>query len=375
MIIGIPKESINGENRVGLSPMGAKKLLKNVDKVIVASNAGRGCQYENEHYQAAECEIIADNEEVFARADTIIKIKEPKGNELHWLREGQSIFSFLHLASNRELFEIFLEKNITSFAYESVVQDGIFPALVAMGKIAGVLSVNIGSYFTMKHQGGKGKLLYGLDGHRDRGTVVVIGCGNVGRAAAKFAADSGANTIVLDISKNSFALLEEHPFIEKLELTPQTLEATLKKADLVIGSVLLPDRAPPKVIRSEHLAYLQPGTVLVDVAIDQGGCFEDIEATSHKNPCINKHGLRWLAIPNLPGAVPLTSSSHLEAVVLPWIEAISSSADIESALSNSQVFRSGINTYAGSCTNAGLSLQFEEKLVDLEQMIIAKIDS
>ncbi len=320
MIIGIPKEIKNNENRVALTPAGAKELSQHGHAVYVQATAGAGSGFTDAEYQAAGAHILPTIEDIYAKAEMIIKVKEPIEPEYALVKKGQLLFTYFHFASSRPLTEAMIRSGATCLAYETVEKsDCSLPLLIPMSEVAGRMSVQEGMYYLEKPRGGKGKLLGGVPGVKPA-RVLVIGAGVVGMQAATVAAGAGADVTVCDISLPRLRYLDEvmPPNVKTLMSNEYNIRAELRQADLVIGSVLIPGAKAPKLVTRDMLREMEPGSVMVDVAIDQGGCFETSHPTTHENPVYEVDGILHYAVANIPGAVPYTSTLALTNATLPY---------------------------------------------------------
>lgn len=320
MIIGIPKEIKNNENRVGMTPSGVKELVKHGHKVYVQHTAGEGSGFADEEYVKAGAEILPTIEATYAAADMIVKVKEPIEPEYKLVKKGQLLFTYFHFASDRELTVAMLESGATCIAYETVVgPQGGLPLLIPMSEVAGRMSVQEGCRFLEKPQGGRGVLLGGVPGVKPA-KVLVLGGGVVGRNAALMAAGLGADVTITDISLPTLRHLAEvmPKNVKTLFSSRHNIEQELPSTDLVIGSVLIPGAKAPKLITADMLPLMRKGSVIVDVAIDQGGCFETSHATTHSDPVYEVDGIIHYAVANIPGAVPYTSTLALTNATLPY---------------------------------------------------------
>lgn len=320
MIIGIPKEIKNNENRVGMTPSGVKELVKHGHKVYVQHTAGEGSGFADEEYVKAGAEILPTIEATYAAADMIVKVKEPIEPEYKLVKKGQLLFTYFHFASDRELTVAMLESGATCIAYETVVgPQGGLPLLIPMSEVAGRMSVQEGCRFLEKPQGGRGVLLGGVPGVKPA-KVLVLGGGVVGRNAALMAAGLGADVTITDISLPTLRHLAEvmPKNVKTLFSSRHNIEQELPTTDLVIGSVLIPGAKAPKLITADMLPLMRKGSVIVDVAIDQGGCFETSHATTHSDPVYEVDGIIHYAVANIPGAVPYTSTMALTNATLPY---------------------------------------------------------
>lgn len=320
MIIGIPKEIKNNENRVGMTPAGVKELVAHGHTVYVQHTAGDGSGFADEEYVAAGAQILPTIEDVYGIAEMIIKVKEPIEPEYKLVRKGQVLFTYFHFASDRELTEAMVASGAVCIAYETVRdRQGTLPLLVPMSEVAGRMSVQEGARFLEKPQGGKGKLLGGVPGVKPA-KVLILGAGVVGRNAAQMAAGLGADVTITDISLPTLRHLNEvmPANVKTLYSSRHNIEQELPDTDLVIGSVLIPGAKAPKLLTADMLRLMKPGTVIVDVAIDQGGCFETSIPTTHSDPTFYKDGILHYAVANIPGAVPFTSTLALTNATLPY---------------------------------------------------------
>jgi len=324
MRIGVPTEIKNREFRVGLVPDSVKELTARGHSVLVQSGAGAGIGSDDDAYRAVGAEIATDAATVFANSDMIVKVKEPQEVEWKMLRSDQILFTYLHLAPDPAQTIGLMESGCTAIAYETVTDShGGLPLLAPMSEVAGRLSIIEGGYFLKKTGGGRGLLLSGVPG-TDPANVVVIGGGVVGTNAAKLAVGIGANVTILDRSVPRLRYLDDvfNGTLTTKFSTGKAIEDALATADLVVGAVLIPGAAAPRLVRREHLGMMRPGAVLCDVAIDQGGCFETSRATTHENPVYDVDGIVHYCVANMPGSVPLTSSHALNNATLPFTLAL-----------------------------------------------------
>ena len=320
MIIGVPKEIKNNENRVGMTPSGVQEMIKHGHVVYVQATAGVNSGFSDEAYSAAGATILPTIEEVYAIAEMIVKVKEPIESEYKLVRKGQLLFTYFHFASCEELTKAMIESGAVCCAYETVERkDRSLPLLVPMSEVAGRMAVQEGCYYLERPRGGKGKVLGGVPGVKPA-KVFVIGAGVVGTAAARAAAGLGADVTICDISLPRLSYLTDvmPPNVKTLMSSEYNIREELKTADLVIGSVLIPGAKAPKLVTSDMLSLMEPGSVLVDVAIDQGGCFETSHATSHEEPTYYVDGILHYCVANIPGAVPYTSTLALTNATLPY---------------------------------------------------------
>ncbi len=359
MVIGLPKEIKREEYRVGLTPQAAADYIAHGHTVVVENGAGDGSGFSDEQYREEGCETT-DRDGVYERADMIVKVKEPQLEEFALYREGQILFTYLHLAAERKLTEFMLERKITGVAYETVMEsDGSLPLLKPMSEIAGRLSIQEGAKYLEKTFGGRGILLGGVPGIR-RGKIVIIGGGTVGRNACKIAVGLGAEVTILDVSAKKLEFLDDvfGSSITTLYSTKANLIESLREADVVIGAVLIPGSASPKLIRREDLKVMKTGAVVVDVAVDQGGCLETTRPTSHTDPIFIIDDVVHYCVTNMPGVVALSSTYALTSVTNRYGLAIADRG-IEKAVSGSGALWYGLNTYQGKLTNKAVADSFD----------------
>ena len=324
MKIGIPKEIKNNENRVGMTPAGVAELVKHGHTVYVQQSAGENSGFSDEKYLEAGAEILPAIEDVYATADMIVKVKEPIEPEYPLVREGQVVFTYFHFACDRELTEAMMKSRGVCIAYETVqLADGSLPLLIPMSEVAGRMATINGAYYLQKTKGGKGKLICGVPGVRPA-KVLVLGGGIVGQAAARVAAGMGADVVIDDISLPLLRKLsvEMTPNVNTIYSSRHNIERELADVDIVVGSVLIPGDKAPHLITRDMLRLMEPGTVLVDVAIDQGGCFETSHPTTHSDPVYVVDGIVHYAVANIPGAVPNTSTMALTNATLRYAIAL-----------------------------------------------------
>lgn len=324
MIIGVPKEIKNNENRVGMTPAGVAELVKRGHTVYVQQTAGSNSGFTDEDYMNVGAQLLPTIEEVYAAADMIVKVKEPIAPEYKLIRRGQVVFTYFHFAADRALTEAMIESGGICIAYETVeLPDRSLPLLVPMSEVAGRMSVQEGARFLEKPQGGKGKLLGGVPGVRPA-RVLILGGGIVGSNAAQMAAGMGAEVMITDINLARLRYLSEvlPKNVKTLYSSAHNIRMELPTVDLVIGSVLIPGDKTPHLITRDMLGLMKPGTVLVDVAIDQGGCFETSHPTTHSDPTYVVDGIVHYAVANIPGAVPFTSTMALTNATLPYTVAL-----------------------------------------------------
>jgi len=348
MIIGVPREIKDKEFRVGMVPAGVASLAAAGHTVLVERGAGLGSGVVDEEYLQAGAELVTTAAELYGRAELVVKVKEPLAPEYELLRPGQILFTYLHLAPLPGLTQVLLEKKIIGIAYETVrPDDGSLPLLAPMSQVAGRMAIQAGARFLEKEAGGRGLLLGGVPGV-ERGHVTIIGAGNVGSNAAKMAVGLGAEVTVLGLRIDQLTRLEElySGRLTTLISNRHNLEEELRKADLVVGAVLLPGRSAPKLISRGMLGLMKKGAVIVDVAIDQGGCVETSRPTTHSDPVFEVDGILHYCVANMPGAVPRTATFALTNVTLPLVQALAGKG-VETAARENIALRRGINVYLG----------------------------
>jgi alanine dehydrogenase len=356
MKVGVPKEVKNHEYRVGLVPASVRELTARGHEVFVQSTAGEGIGMTDEDYQKAGAVILAAAADVFAMADLIVKVKEPQAAERALLQPRHVLFTYLHLAPDAPQTEELVASGATCIAYETVTDSaGGLPLLAPMSEVAGRLSIQAGAWCLEKAHGGSGVLLGGVPGVAPA-KVVIIGGGMVGFNAAKIAVGMGARVVVLDRSARVLRHLDEvfASSIETVHSTADAIEQHIRDADLVVGGVLVPGAAAPKLVLREHLALMRPGSVLVDVAIDQGGCFETSRPTTHTDPTYIVDGIVHYCVANMPGAVPRTSTFALNNATLPFAVALADKGARQALLDNPHLL-AGLNVHRGMVTHADVA--------------------
>lgn len=348
MIIGVPKEIKNNENRVGMTPSGVQEMTKNGHVVYVQATAGVNSGFSDDAYTAAGAKILPTIEEVYASADMIVKVKEPIECEYKLVRKGQLVFTYFHFASSEPLTKAMIESGAVCCAYETVERkDRSLPLLIPMSEVAGRMATQEGCYFLERPRGGKGKLMGGVPGVKPA-KVFVIGGGVVGTAAARTAAGMGADVTICDVSLPRLAYLADvmPKNVKTLMSSEYNIREELKSADLVVGSVLIPGAKAPKLVTRDMLALMEPGTVLVDVAIDQGGCFETSHPTTHQEPTYYVDGILHYCVANIPGAVPYTSTLALTNATLPYALQLANKGWRKACADNEEL-RRGLNVVEG----------------------------
>ncbi len=361
MRVGIPTEIKNNENRVAITQAGVFELKRRGHEVLVQAGAGLGSAITDAEYEAAGATIVPTADEVWAGADMVLKVKEPIAAEYDKMRKGQVLFTYLHLAASRDCTDAVLSSGTTAIAYETVqLANRGLPLLAPMSEVAGRLSVQVGAYSLMKANGGRGILLGGVTATR-RGKVVVIGGGAAGEQAARIAFGMGAEVTVIDIAIPRLKQLEDefNGRIQTRTSNAHNISEALREADLVIGSVLIPGEKAPKLVTDEMVAQMKPGSVLVDIAIDQGGCFENSRPTTHDDPTFAVHNSIYYCVANMPGAVPETSTAALTNATLPYVVALADKG-WKAALAADEALAKGLNAHEGIVTNEGVAQAFPE---------------
>ena len=359
MIIGVPSEIKQGEFRVAVTPAGAYALVVDGHQVLIERSAGEGSSISDEEYGNAGAEMVGGPEEVFGRAEMILKVKEPVGPEYGLLRQDQILFTYLHLASSEELTGAVLDAGIIGIAYETVqTQDRRLPLLEPMSEVAGKMAAQVAGECLQKHSGGRGVLLGGVTGVAPA-EVVVVGCGAVGASAIKVAAGMGARVTAFDINTQRMSYLDDvyGAAITGLYSSPLAVAEAVAEADAVIGAILIPGARAPHVITEEMVKAMRPGAVIVDVAIDQGGCVENIRPTSHAEPTYVEHGVVHYAVTNIPAAVPRTSTYALTNATLPYARKIAGMG-VEEALREDDALAQGLNVIGGEIKFPGVKQAF-----------------
>lgn len=364
MIVGIPKEIKRDEYRVSMLPVGVEELVKRGHSVLVEVGAGLGSGIPDEEYINQGAEMIAGPDEIFARADMIVKVKEPQPEEYPRIREGQILFTYFHFAADRELTEKMIKSGSTCVAYETLEgEQGSLPLLTPMSEVAGRMSVQEGARFLEKPQMGRGILLGGVPGVAPA-HITILGGGIVGTNAAKIAAGFQADVAILDISMDRLRYLDDimPANVNVLYSDRHVIREELKVADLVIGAVLIPGAKAPKLIGREELKIMKPGSVIVDVAVDQGGCVETARPTTHSDPVYIEEGVVHYCVANMPGAVGRTSTFALCNVTLPWVLKLAAEKIDSVALSLPEI-KTAVNIHEGKVTNQAVAECFDMEFV------------
>ena len=353
MKVGVPKEVKNHEYRVAITPIGVHELAQHGHDVFVEKSAGLGSSISDEEYVAAGATILDSADDVWGSVDMVLKVKEPVAEEYHRLREGLALFTYLHLAADQPLTEELIATKVTAIAYETVqLPSGGLPLLYPMSEVAGCLAPQVGAYSLMKAQGGRGVLLGGVGGVANA-KVVVIGAGVSGQNAANIALGMGADVTLLDtdLDKLRMSFWRYNNRVHGLASSKLAIQQQVLEADLVIGAVLIPGAKAPTLVSNELVSQMKPGSVLVDIAVDQGGCFEDTRPTTHADPTYAVHDSVFYCVANMPGAVPHTSTYALTNATLPYTVALADKG-WQQACRDDHSLALGLNTHGGRLTNA-----------------------
>ncbi|SFA42467.1 L-alanine dehydrogenase [Parageobacillus thermantarcticus] len=376
MIIGVPKEIKNNENRVAITPAGVMSFVQAGHTVLVEKDAGIGSGFTNEDYANAGAQIIEQAQDIWEKADMIMKVKEPLPSEYGYFRPGLILFTYLHLAAEPELTRALKEKGVTAIAYETVQVGRTLPLLTPMSEVAGRMAAQIGAQFLEKPKGGKGILLGGVPGV-SRGKVTIIGGGTVGTNAAKVAVGLGADVTIIDLNADRLRELDDifgHQ-ITTLMSNPMNIAQAVAESDLVIGAVLIPGAKAPKLVTEEMVKAMKPGSVIVDVAIDQGGIVETSDrVTTHDNPTYVKHGVVHYAVANMPGAVPRTSTLALTNVTIPYALQIANKG-VQQAILDNPALKLGVNIANGEITYEAVARDLGYNYVPVEEALGKQLTS
>ena len=352
MKVGVPKEVKNREYRVALTPIGVHELVQHGHEVVVQKTAGEGSQIPDEEYVAAGATMLDTADDVWGTADMVLKVKEPVAEEYERMREGQTLFTYLHLAADKPLTEQLMQRKVTAIAYETVqLPSGGLPLLYPMSEVAGCLAPQVGAHSLLKANGGRGVLMGGVGGVANA-KVVIIGAGVSGQNAANIALGMGADVTLLDtdLDKLRMSFWRYNNRVHGLASSKLALEQQVREADMVIGAVLIPGAAAPKLVSNELVSQMKPGSVLVDIAVDQGGCFEDTHATTHDDPTYAVHNSVFYCVANMPGAVPNTSTYALTNATLPYTVALTNRGWKQACIADRSLAL-GLNTHEGKVTN------------------------
>ncbi len=367
MIVGVPKEIKDQEYRVALTPGGAHQLVKHGHRVLVETGAGVGSGFSDEQYQAAGATIVPTAADAW-NADLVVKVKEPLPPEYDFLRPGLTLFTFLHLAADERLTRELVARRIIGIAYETVeLPNGQLPLLIPMSEVAGRMAVQVGAHYLEKMNGGRGKLLSGVPGVRPA-DVVIIGAGTVGTNAAQIALGMGAHVIMIDINLERLRQLDRmfRGRLTTLSSSAYNIAQAVMRADVVIGAVLIKGARAPKLVTREMVGTMKPGSVIVDVAVDQGGCVETSRPTTHSNPTFEVDGVIHYGVTNMPGAVPRTSTYALSNATLPYVLKLADMG-VEAALRADSALAKGVNVYQGHITYPAVAETFNMAYTPLEE--------
>ena len=370
MKIGVPREIKNHEYRVAITPAGVMEMVRHGHEVFIEQDAGLGSSISNEEYVKAGAKMLATADEVWQTGDMIMKVKEPIAAEYDRMREGQLLFTYLHLAAEQKCTDALLKNKVTGVAYETVeLTDRSLPLLAPMSEVAGRLAPQVGAYSLMRANGGRGVLLGGVPGVKPA-KVVVLGGGVSGLHAAQIALGMGADVTILDLNIPRLRQIDLafNGAIKTLASNAFAIEQECLAADLVIGAVLVPGAKAPKLVSNELVSRMKPGSVLVDIAIDQGGCFEDSHATTHADPTYTVHNSVFYCVANMPGSVPNTSTYALTNVTLPYAVALANKG-WKQALKDDAALALGLNTHAGKVTYPAVAEAFGYELLKLEDAL------
>ncbi len=369
MIIGCPAEVKRNEARVALTPAGSRELWKRGHAVVVEKHAGLASGYSDEEYQAAGAMILDTADEVWEQADVIVKVKEPQAEEYPKMREGQILFTYLHLAADPEGAAALKKQKVTAIAYETVTGEQGLPLLAPMSEVAGKLAVQVGAYHLMNPLGGSGILLGGVPGTHP-GKIVIIGAGIAGENAARVALGMGAEVTIIDININRLRYMAATygAHLKTLASNEFNIAEATAAADMVIGSVLIPGAAAPKLVTREMIGNMRDGSVLVDIAIDQGGCFEGSYPTTHSQPVFDLLGKRMYCVANMPGAVPRTSTEALTNATLPYLVRLAELGWKDALRSDAHLAR-GLNVFGGSIVHPEVAGALDQPYVHLSEVL------
>ncbi|HET7350103.1 MAG TPA: alanine dehydrogenase [Marmoricola sp.] len=370
MKIGVPKEVKNHEYRVAITPIGVHELVAHGHEVCVQKGAGEGSQIEDSEYVAAGATIIDSADDVWGSVDTVLKVKEPIAEEYHRMREGLVLFTYLHLAADQPLTDELIKRKVTAIAYETVqLPSGGLPLLYPMSEVAGCLAPQVGAHSLMRAEGGRGVLMGGVGGVANA-KVVIIGAGVSGQNAANIALGMGADVTLLDtdLDKLRMSFWRYNNRVHGLASSKLAIQQQVLEADMVIGAVLIPGAKAPKLVTNDLVAQMKPGSVLVDIAVDQGGCFEDTHPTTHADPTYPVHNSIFYCVANMPGAVPNTSTYALTNATLPYTVALADKG-WQQACRDDRSLALGLNTHAGTLTNGPVGEAHGLESAPVEQAI------
>ena len=370
MLIGVPKEIKPQENRVGLTPESVKELIDDGNEVIIERTAGQGSGFDDQNYNDVGATVFENAQDIFDRAELIIKVKEPQDNEIKKLKDGQLLFTYLHLAASKALTEGLMNSGATCIAYETITDNnGRLPLLAPMSEVAGRISIQAGARALEMTNKGRGVLLSGATG-APPAKVVIIGCGVVGFNAALIAHGMKSNVTLIDQSEARLNELKNY-FNDEVNTsisTPETIAEEVKNCDLLIGGVLIPGSSAPKLVSDELVSKMKKGAAIVDVAIDQGGCIETSKPTTHADPVYIKHDVVHYCVTNMPGCVPRTSTISLNQATLPFVKKLAREG-LKKALSNDRNFMNGLNVIKNKCTQADVARDLNIAFTNPEDLV------
>ena len=372
MIIGIPRETKTDEHRVSLTPDKVDLLVKNGHRVVIESEAGAGANFVDEDYEVVGATVVREPDDVYGDAEIVVKVKEPQPTEYELFHEGQILFTFLHLVNAPDLTQSLLNRKVTAIANETVQEEnGNLPLLYPMSEVAGKLAPQIAARLLQNTAGGPGKLMGGIPG-TGPSHIVVVGGGTVGFTAGQLAKALGADVTVVDINleKLRFISMTSHGSIETLIATPKNVSDRLRNADVVVGAVLVPGAKAPKVITSEMVQEMREGSIIIDVAIDQGGSVEAIRPTTHRDPTYSLHGVTHYAVTNMPGIVGNTSSISLSNATYPYVLKLADTG-LEEAIRKDTALARGVNTLRGHVTHPAVAEALEREYAPAEEILAA----
>ena len=364
MIVGVPKEIKNNESRVSMLPFGIEDLVKSGHTVLVEKNAGLGSGFSNQIYEKSGATIISSPQELYSSSDLIIKVKEPQESEYSFIKENQMLFTYFHFAAEQKLLEAMQNSGATSIAYETVQDNsGKLPLLIPMSEVAGRLAIINGSKCLESNMGGKGKLISGVSGV-EAANVLILGGGIVGSNAARLAAGLGANVYILDINHDNLRYLDDTmpANVHTIYSNRHALINLLPKIDLLVGAVLVVGAKAPKLIDRDLLSLMEPGSVVVDVSVDQGGCIETTRPTTHQNPTFVEEDVTHYCVANMPGSVPFTSTTALCNATFKYIKQLASNG--MNSFKNDPILLKGLNTYKGNITHPAVAESFNLNYTD-----------